>query len=158
MLRYITGYHLDEQGDWIADLNCFHGQHVRHNPPFTNRPWVTTEQGRASKIGMELKCLRCDRLEFPEGLATYKKTPQFTCVPAGFQKNHSTKPGVWGQVHVLQGGLTYVLSDSGINDDNAPREFVLKTGEYAAIAPEMKHRVENLADEPLCFYVEFYRR
>jgi len=33
MNQSIIGYHLDDQGDWVADLACGHGQHVRHQPP-----------------------------------------------------------------------------------------------------------------------------
>jgi hypothetical protein len=60
MLRGITGYHLDEAGDWVAELACGHRQHVRHKPPFFLRPWVATPEGRASMIGTELDCKRCD--------------------------------------------------------------------------------------------------
>jgi Protein of unknown function (DUF3565) len=44
----------------VAQLDCGHGQHVRHNPPWTVREWVTTEEGRTSHIGMEIECKRCD--------------------------------------------------------------------------------------------------
>ncbi|UTW12426.1 DUF3565 domain-containing protein [Marinobacterium rhizophilum] len=60
MKQPITGYHLDEQGDWVAQLACGHFQHVRHNPPWMNRPWVVTEQGRQSKLGVMLECRKCD--------------------------------------------------------------------------------------------------
>ncbi|HXE34241.1 MAG TPA: DUF3565 domain-containing protein [Verrucomicrobiae bacterium] len=50
---------LDECFDWIADLECGHQQHVRHNPPWTNRHWVTTPQGRFEHLGHELQCLVC---------------------------------------------------------------------------------------------------
>jgi hypothetical protein len=60
MLRRIVGFHLDEEQHWVADLECGHGQHVRHAPPFLVRPWVTTAEGRASFIGHELNCKRCD--------------------------------------------------------------------------------------------------
>jgi tellurite methyltransferase len=63
MKRPITGYHRDEQGDWVAELSCGHGQHVRHKPPFTLRPWVETAAGRDSMLGTELDCVRCDRGE-----------------------------------------------------------------------------------------------
>lgn len=63
MKQPIIGFHQDELGDWVAELACFHGQHVRHQPPFINRPWVTTEQGRASMLGHELDCVRCDHHE-----------------------------------------------------------------------------------------------
>jgi cytochrome c-type biogenesis protein CcmH/NrfF len=60
MNRPIVGYHQDEHGDWVAELGCGHGQHVRHQPPMTVRPWVLTEAGRAQQLGTMLNCLRCD--------------------------------------------------------------------------------------------------
>jgi hypothetical protein len=60
MNRCIVGYHKDEEGDWVAQLECGHNQHVRHNPPWTNRPWVMTAEGRAEKLGAELNCKLCD--------------------------------------------------------------------------------------------------
>lgn len=57
--RKIVDYHLDESLDWVADLECGHQQHVRHNPPWTNRHWVTTPQGRYAHLGYELPCLAC---------------------------------------------------------------------------------------------------
>ena len=42
MKRAITGFHQDDEGHWVADLVCGHTQHVRHNPPLSNRPWVLT--------------------------------------------------------------------------------------------------------------------
>jgi len=57
--RKIVDYHLDEAFDWIADLECGHQQHVRHNPPWTNRHWVTTPQGRLEHKGQVLLCSVC---------------------------------------------------------------------------------------------------
>ncbi len=55
----ITGFHRDDAGDWVAELACGHNQHTRHNPPWTNRPWVITAEGRQSMIGHELTCKKC---------------------------------------------------------------------------------------------------
>jgi hypothetical protein len=60
MKRKIVGYHTDAENHWIAELECGHRQHVRHGPPWTERPWVTTEEGRESRLGEELNCVRCD--------------------------------------------------------------------------------------------------
>ncbi len=60
MRRPITGYHRDAQGDWVAQLACGHNQHVRHNPPWIVREWVTTETGRAKMLGHLLDCKLCD--------------------------------------------------------------------------------------------------
>jgi hypothetical protein len=61
--RAITGFHTDEQGDWVAELDCGHGQHVRHRPPWQLRPWVTSATGRARRIGQRLRCKKCERGE-----------------------------------------------------------------------------------------------
>ncbi len=61
MKRKITGFHQDERNDWVADLECGHTQHVRHQPPFQTRPWVITPAGRQSRIGVEFECAKCDQ-------------------------------------------------------------------------------------------------
>jgi hypothetical protein len=68
MKRRIIGFHQDEQNHWVADLDCGHTQHVRHDPPWTTRPWVTTEEGRQSHVGTELTCKKCDETmsSFPQ--------------------------------------------------------------------------------------------
>ena len=60
MERHIVDFGVDEVGDPVAILSCGHPQHVRHNPPFENRPWVLTENGRKSRLGQILNCLRCE--------------------------------------------------------------------------------------------------
>ena len=59
MERRITGFHQDDDGDWVADLECGHTQHVRHDPPWQVREWVVTEAGRAEKVGTEWECGWC---------------------------------------------------------------------------------------------------
>lgn len=61
--RTIIGWRQDEVGDWVAVLDCGHGQHVRHEPPLTFRQWVVSEEGRVSFLGYELDCKRCDKGE-----------------------------------------------------------------------------------------------
>lgn len=60
MKRRIIGYHTDDRLDWVAELDCGHGQHVRHNPPWVNRPWVESREGRDAMLGIELNCKLCD--------------------------------------------------------------------------------------------------
>jgi hypothetical protein len=59
MHQTIIGFHQDEHGDWVADLACGHGQHVRHQPPFMSRPWVLSELGRTHHLGQTLDCREC---------------------------------------------------------------------------------------------------
>ncbi|MEJ2106035.1 MAG: DUF3565 domain-containing protein [Acidiferrobacteraceae bacterium] len=60
MRQEIVGFHQDDEGHWVARLACGHNQHVRHNPPWQNRPWVKTEAGRNSRLGLELGCKKCE--------------------------------------------------------------------------------------------------
>ncbi|MDE0763716.1 MAG: DUF3565 domain-containing protein [Porticoccaceae bacterium] len=46
MKQCITGFHKDDLNDWVAQLACGHRQHVRHDPPWQNRPWVEVSKGR----------------------------------------------------------------------------------------------------------------
>lgn len=151
MKRTIVGFHLDDEGDWVADMDCGHGQHVRHRPPFVNRPWVATEYGREAMLGTPLDCVRCDRMEWPEGLVAYRRTPEFdeTTIPAGLRSEHATKRGVWARIHVVSGALRYHVG--------APihRSSRVVPSSDAAIVPEVPHRVEP--DGSVRFFVEFSR-
>lgn len=150
MKRPITGFGLDDDGDWIAILSCGHSQHVRHRPPFINRPWVTTEQGRDSKLGEILNCVRCDRFELPDTFIPYEQTPIFTeeSMPAGLKRDHSTKAGVWAKIAVIEGKLRYYL-------DALETEMELSQDKPGIVVPEVSHRVKPLGS--VCFFVKFYR-
>ena len=58
--RKIVAFHLDEYLDWVAELECGHQQHVRHNPPWIEHHWVTTSEGRQAHLGHELRCVACN--------------------------------------------------------------------------------------------------
>jgi hypothetical protein len=58
--RAMVGFEQDEQGDWVALLECGHRQHVRHRPPWQERAWVMSEEGRRGRIGQPLECPWCD--------------------------------------------------------------------------------------------------
>ena len=60
MKQAIIAFHQDEFEHWVADLACGHTQHVRHDPPWQERLWVTCEDGRSEKVGSELNCVICD--------------------------------------------------------------------------------------------------
>jgi Protein of unknown function (DUF3565) len=60
MQRAVVGFEQDEEGHWVALLECGHGQHVGHDPPWTVREWVVTGPGRAARLGTRLECKLCD--------------------------------------------------------------------------------------------------
>lgn len=152
LLRPIDGFHQDDLGDWVAELRCGHGQHVRHRPPFWSRPWVLTAEGRAGKVGAFLPCVLCERFELPEGVRAYKRTRELdaSSIPDGLKNNHSTKPGVWAVIHVLEGRLRYVV------DEPLACDRILDPEHDGVIVPEILHRIE--ADGDVRFYIEFLRR
>lgn len=63
MEQPIIGYHKDKEEHWVAELECGHHQHVRHNPPWQLRPWLLKSEGRKKHIGYQLDCKKCDRAE-----------------------------------------------------------------------------------------------
>lgn len=156
MQRHITSFTRDAEGHWVARLDCHHPQHVRHRPPLTDRPWVTTEAGRASRIGAPLDCLRCDDFEWPAGLVCVHSTPIFDArrVPAGLLRDHTTRQGTWGRIVVLDGALDYVTA--------VGRHWRLEPGRGGSgvdgagvVVPGMKHHVAPVGD--VRFRVEFHR-
>ena len=149
MERPITGFTTDPEGDWVALLSCGHPQHVRHRPPFTLRPWVTTEEGRRSRIGIPLDCVRCDAFEMPAGFAPYQRTRIFTesTIPDALRRDHATRPGVWAQIVVLAGVLRFTV-------DAPPLTTELTPDRPGIVPSESRHRVEPLG--PVRFQVEFW--
>ncbi|MBA3582695.1 MAG: DUF3565 domain-containing protein [Gammaproteobacteria bacterium] len=60
MQRKIISFHQDADKHWTATLDCGHTQHVRHNPPWQNRPWILHAQTREKHIGKTLNCRLCE--------------------------------------------------------------------------------------------------
>jgi tellurite resistance-related uncharacterized protein len=90
----------------------------------------------------------------PPGLAAYRRTPMFdeTSVPAALLKDHNTKAGSWGLIHVEAGRLRYRITDprrepfeTELSPESAP----------GLIEPTILHHVEPLG--PVRFQVEFWR-
>ena len=148
MLRHIVDFHADEVGDFVAELDCLHQQHMRHKPPFMNRQWVTTASGRAEQLGTAIVCSLCDRFDLPTGLTAYKKTPEYSSeIPKGLLRDHTTRS--WARLCVLQGQLIFASS-------LATR--TLLAGDSQVIVPLMKHHIQRGSDDPFRFYVEFLSR
>jgi hypothetical protein len=60
MLRAVIGFEQDDEMHWVARLECGHGVHVRHDPPWMVREWVVTEVGRRERIGSLMECKKCE--------------------------------------------------------------------------------------------------
>jgi len=90
----------------------------------------------------------------PEGLESYKRTPSFSeaTVPAALLKDHATKAGTWGRIHVEAGRLRYVVTDP--RRERAER-ILARDAAPGIVEPTILHHVEPLG--PVRFHVEFLR-
>jgi tellurite methyltransferase len=152
MNRTMVGFHPDEAGDWVAELDCLHNQHVRHRPPFQERPWTLTGEGRAARLGQELDCPLCDRAEPPEGLVVVRRAGPFdeTSLPAGLRREHRVAAGVWGRLRVQDGRIRLFMSTT------PPLERTLGPGEDQALPPAVTHRLHLIG--PVRLEIEFLAR
>jgi tellurite resistance-related uncharacterized protein len=87
----------------------------------------------------------------PPGVAPYQRTREFTeaTVPQGLLRRHTTKPGVWARIHVLEGSLRYRILEPSVE------EHVLTAERVGIVEPEVPHEVKPLG--AVRFYVEFLR-
>jgi tellurite methyltransferase len=107
-------------------------------PPLSDRPWALSEEGRKEKLGLEVECVLCARLELPEDLVCYRQTEIYDSqtIPDGLRRNHTTKRGVWGRIEVLEGTLRYVIEPPFSSEQQ------LSQGQFGIVPPEQPHRVE----------------
>ena len=152
MVRMIAGFHRDELGDWVAELSCLHNQHVRHRPPFQDRPWVLDPERRQARVGSVIDCPLCDRAEMPEGLRLLRTAGPWDqeTVPAGLCRSHRTGAGVWGLLQVLDGGVAFRLATTPVQDT------LLRAGTSQPIPPEVAHEVRIVG--PTRLAVQFWGR
>ncbi len=142
MKRAITGFYTDDEDHWVARLVCGHGQHMRHDPPASDREWVLTEEGRNGKLGTIVECLKCEMKELPADIELIRETPVFTqdTVPKALLRLHTTQEGVWGQIRVREGRLRYEIAGK------YPSTHVLDPDRHGVIEPGVEHRVQPMGD------------
>jgi tellurite methyltransferase len=133
--RAIVAFRQDDAGDWIAELSCLHSQHVRHRPPFFDRPWVMTTEGRAEKIGGAIDCPLCDRAELPAALRLVRTAGPFDgdTLPAGLRRSHRVAEGTWAVLRVLDGSVRFTMATV------PPVERELRVGDTQPIPPLVSH-------------------
>ena len=93
--------------------------------------------------------------EIPPDWTIQRSTPFFTRanVPAALLKHHNTAAGVFGQICVMAGTLTYY----GFPDANtfeAEQVLTVKAGQFITTPPQYWHRVE--LSEDARFNVNFW--
>jgi tellurite resistance-related uncharacterized protein len=155
MQRSIAGWRSDEQGDWVALLDCGHRQHVRHRPPFFDRPWVEQAAGRAARLGTPLDCPLCDRAELPEGLTPTRSTPVWdqTTVPPALLGEHRTARDTWALLVVDDGRVDFNAPELAAS--GRPATVPVEPGRPQPIPPGVPHGVAPSG--PARFHLEFFR-
>lgn len=83
----------------------------------------------------------------PKDWTIQRSTPFFTkeTVPAALLSHHNTAEGVFGQLCVMEGEVTYY----GFADENATEpeiKVVIPAGSFGTSAPQQWHRIE-LSDD-----------
>jgi len=153
MRRSIAGFNRDAEGDWVADLSCLHGQHVRHRPPFSVRSWVLTASGRDDRQGTDIECPLCDRAEPPDGLVVTRVAGPFdsTTLPAALRTSHVVAASTWGCLRVLEGAVGFVMAT------DPPLNVQVAAGNQQAIPPGVPHRLV-LLEGPVLVAVDFLTR
>jgi tellurite methyltransferase len=154
VIRAIEAFHQDDVGDWVAELSCLHNQHVRHNPPFQERPWVTTEAGRTGRLGGPLECPLCDRLELPDGLEVVRTAGPFDAasLPPALQRAHRVADRTWGLLRVLEGAVVFAIETIPATTRR------IAAGEEQPIPPGVAHEVRVEEPEPVRLAVDFLIR
>jgi tellurite resistance-related uncharacterized protein len=87
----------------------------------------------------------------PAGAHVYKQTPVFDerTIPRGLLTRHTTKPGVWARIRVLEGELALRMLEPSL-------ALEILTPERPGVArPEQPHEVEPRGH--VRFLVEFLR-
>jgi tellurite resistance-related uncharacterized protein len=90
----------------------------------------------------------------PAGLQSYKRTATFTeaTTPAALMNDHSTKEGVWGLIHVEEGSLYYLVTDS---QRQSSQQILTSDCGPGIVEPTIIHKVEIIGR--VRFFVEFLR-
>ena len=85
----------------------------------------------------------------PNDVKAYSRTNTFTheTVPQKLLKNHNTKVGTWGVIHIEQGEIEYTIEDNEV--------VILSKDKLGIIEPTIPHYITPLGE--VSFYLEFYK-
>lgn len=138
MQQAIIGFQQDEEKHWVAELSCGHKQHVRHDPPWQNRPWVTTAEGRNEKLGTALECNKCDMPRLPpkERLTLLNSSVKISAgsLPAELLAEEQLPGNIWYEISVLSGQIQLIFTATDISR----RQGFLLDYEFSGIVPPQR--------------------
>ena len=152
MIRFIDGFHQDDEGDWVAEL-LLPAQPARPSSAALPGSAVGARRGRPRRPrGRMLDCPLCDRAEPPSGLEVVRTAGPFDAgddAGRSAARPPSRRPHL-GRLLVLAGTVQLAMETS-------PRINVrLSAGDAQAIPPGVPHAVG--VDGPMCVVIEFARK
>ncbi len=138
MQQKIIGFHQDEEQHWVAELCCGHCQHVRHDPPWQNRPWVTTVEGRSEKLATSLECKMCDMPKLPpkEQLKPLNTSVKITqnSLPEELLTKDALPDNIWSEISIISGQIQLLCSSQ--SDSSQTLGFLLNNEFSGIVAPK----------------------
>lgn len=138
MQQTITDFQQDEENHWLAILNCGHKQHLRHDPPWQNRPWVLTPEGRKEKLGVSLECKKCDmpRLPARETLTVLNSSAKITDthLPAELLNAYQLPEHIWYEISVISGQIQLIFPAT----ETCSQQGFLLDCEFEGIVPPLR--------------------
>lgn len=159
MQQSIVAFQQDEEQHWVAKLACGHSQHVRHDPPWQSRPWVTTDSGRKKMLGATLQCNKCDMPKLPTKdllvvLNTSTKISEKT-FPPELLSNDLLPDNIWAEIVIVSGQIQLIFDDS--SSIKAIAKGFLLDSEYNGVTPpQTAFRLKPCG--PVEFHITLYER
>ena len=143
MQQTISGFEQDEEKHWVAELSCGHKQHVRHDPPWQNRPWVITFAGRNEKLGTRLECKKCDMPRLPpkELLTLLNSSTKISGkgLPAELLAEEQLPNNIWYEISVLSGQIQLIFTATEISRQQG---FLLDYGFSGIVPPQRPFKLK----------------
>lgn len=86
-------------------------------------------------------------LRIPQGWTIQRSTPFFTKdnVPQALLSHHNTAEGVFGQLCVMEGSVTY-FGFANAQESEPEIKVVISAGQFATSPPQYWHRIEMSDD------------
>jgi tellurite resistance-related uncharacterized protein len=113
---------------------------------------VTSEAGRAARLGTPIECPLCDRFELPADLHVVRTAGPFDrdTLPPALQRSHLVADRTWGVLRVLEGAVMFAI------ETTPPTSVRLTSGDAQPIPPAVHHLLR--VDEPVRLVIDFLVR
>lgn len=94
-------------------------------------------------------------MSIPKNFTIQRSTPMFVkhTIPKALFNKHNTAAGVYGQIVVIAGILTF-CSFNNYDDENVAQEIVVKSGTFTVTPPQLWHKIK--VSDDIMFNINFW--